>query len=243
MFRYFLELRNRFLVLGFSKISLVIAAYSYKETVLFLFTKSVACEGKQRGFYFIATSVTDVFSAYVSLTSAISNVLVALFMFYHFLLFISPALFKFEYDGLKSVCAKLFLFWCFGTFLFYNFLFQAFWEFFLSFQGSTVYQPLSVYFEAKINECIELYLFFYFVCITVSQLFATFFCFLAVAANRLTLVKRFRKLTYVTFIGIATILTPPDIISQVAVFLIFSVFYEIIVAISVLKFRFNSVAS
>jgi len=243
VFQYLLELRNRFLVLGFSKISLVIAAYSYKETVLFLFTKSVECEGKPRGFYFIATSVTDVFAAYVSLTSAISTALVAMFMFYHFLLFISPALFKFEYDVLRSVCAKLFLFWCFGTFLFHNFLFHSFWEFFLSFQSSTVYQPLSVYFEAKINEFVELYLFFYFVCIAVSQLFATFFCFLDVAGNRLTLVKRFRKLTYVMFIGIATILTPPDIISQVAVFLIFSVFYEIIVAISILKFRFNSVTS
>lgn len=239
MVRYLLELKNRFLVLVFSKILLAISAYSYKETLLFLFVKSVSFEGNQGYFYFLSTSVTDVFSAYVSLTSAVSTVFVWVLVVYHFLLFISPALFKFEYNVLKSVCTKLLMFGCFGTFLFYNFIFNAFWEFFLSFQGSTVSQPLSVYFEAKINDCVELYLFFYFVCVTLSQLFATIFCFLDVAADRLKLVKKFRKLTYVMFIVFATILTPPDIISQVVVFIVFAGFYETIVAVSVLKFRFN----
>jgi len=217
----------------------MIVSYSYKETILFLFVKSVVHTNTESYFYFISTSVTDVFSVYISLSSAISTLLALLLLVYHLLLFISPALFKFEYDSLKKVVGRLLLFWLFSTLLFYSFLFCVFWEFFLSFQSSNVHQPLSVYFEAKINDYVELYLFFYFVCIVLSQLFAVLFCFLEFVDRNNKMIKNIRKLAYVTFIGLATLLTPPDIFSQISVFLIFAGFYEVMFIISIVNSKFN----
>lgn len=233
MYRYLKELKNRAFLLILGKSSLVLVAYLYKETVLFLSVSPIL--QKTPNFYFISTSVVDLLSAYISLTYLASTTLVLFLVIYNLIVFISPALFKSEYVKFKSIVKKIIVFWSLGCLVFYKFAFTGVWFFFLNLQKFTVYQPLPIHLEAKISDYIDLVLFFYLICLIVTQVLAAIFWLLDVTKNKKVFIKKFRKLLYLVFILISTLLTPPEVSSQISLFLFLLVVFECLVLISLAK--------
>ena len=69
MLKYFLEVKNRLLLLILTCLSTLFVCYLYKETVLFLLVQpnSFMTNSNSKMFYFIFTNVTEIFSVYIQL--------------------------------------------------------------------------------------------------------------------------------------------------------------------------------
>lgn len=241
LYNYFIEIRNRSLLLFLTWFSLITISYLHKEIVLFIFVKPSLCLFKKNSLYFIFTGLTEIFSTYIKLSYFLGNQITFIFMLYHLLLFVTPGLHSFEYKNLRFIYVLSFLFWIISI-IFLNILILPFsWQFFLSFQKTISNQAFNFYFEAKINEYLKFYVTIYYVCVLNLQFFVSLFIFLDCIKENLRLVKKFRKLFYFLFFLIATLITPPEIFSQLFIGFSMVIFYEIIIISIILKTKLNNI--
>ena len=104
MSKYFLEIKNRLILLLLTWFSTVLVSYLYKETLLFIIAQPNTFTNVNEHlafFYFIFTDVTEILSAYLKLIVFLSSQILFIYLIYHFFLFLSPALFQFEYLHFK----------------------------------------------------------------------------------------------------------------------------------------------
>lgn len=233
IYKYYLEIKNRFLLLFLTWISTVLISYIYKETLLFLCLTKVDlfCHSNNM-FYFIFTDVKEVFSVYFQLICFVGNQVLVIYFIFHSLAFVSLGLYKFEYRCLKIIFFSGVFFW-FCSFIVLNYVLLPFsWSFFLSFQSLTSF---NLYFEAKLNEYLNFYIFFYYICTFYCQIFVVLAFFFDYINTNLDLIKKFRKFFYYIFVFFSTLVTPPDVISQIVFSFIIIVIYELLIIFSIFK--------
>ncbi len=213
-YKYYLEIKNRVLLLISTWLSLIIVCYHFKEPLLFVFINSNQyCNNLP---YFIFTNVGEIFQVYLCLTFFVANQITILMVFYHSLMFLTLSLYYSEYIQLKLI-SKIFIFtWSCSVVLLTKLVVPFTWSFFLSFQETNSYlQPTSFFFEAKIIEYFTYFTNFYYICVANCQLLIISILFLNSVSEKLKTIKTFRKLFYLLFILFSTITTPPDIFSQI----------------------------
>lgn len=218
-----------------------IVTYSYKESLLFLLTQPyyvILLKHKSLFTpYFIFTDVTEVFSVYVKITLFCSSQISFILLIYHSLLFLGPAFFGLERFYLQKLIRDLVLVWIVVLFFSNYFIIPTTWSFFLSFQEMSSFKSVSLYFEAKLSEYIDLYIGFYYLCIIYSQLLIILLSFLRYNNMATSSLKKFRKVYYYIFIIITTILTP-DIFSQLIISFVIIVFYEVCFFLWIIQHKF-----
>ena len=234
LYNYFSEIKNRLILIIICWITVFIICYFYKETLLFLLVKLGIKENKLSDFYFISTDLTDVLSVYINLSYFISIQVAIMAIFYHGLTFLSPGLFLKEYQYIKILILNSFSFILVSIFIFNAFVLPHIWSFFLSFNKDSLY-AVTIFFESKITEYIRLYKNFYYIVILISQLFVLFFFSIEYVKNKIKFVLKTRKLLYFIFLLIATIITPPDIFSQLVVILVLVFIFEFLVLVIIIK--------
>lgn len=233
MFRYILEIRNRIVLLFITWLSVVFISYLYKEILLFLFMESEIFKVNEfKVYYFIFTDVLEIFSVYVRLAFFVgSQILIAYSLYYSFVFF-SYSLSKLEYYYLRHLLKIFFYVYLFSVIISKYILIPTMWNFFVNFQTSG---HLTLYFEAKISEYLNFYIKFYYISIFYCLFFLfTFFIFNYVNADS-QLVRKFRKLYYYILIFFSTLISPPEIFSQVCISLILVFCYELFVILFLLK--------
>ena len=232
IYKYYLEIKYRIFLLFLNLIFTIFICYIYKEILLFLCLTKINLFYHNQIFYFIFTDVKEVFSVFIKLICFISKQICIFYLFFHILSFISLGLYEFEYKYLKFVFYSGMLFWLFWFFLLNQILLPISWNFFLSFQSSTEF---NLYFEAKLNEYLNFYIFLYDFCLLYCQIFLIFIVFINYINTNLDLIKNLRKIFHYCFIIFSTLVTPPDIISQI----LFSFFiigvYEMLIILNLLK--------
>nr|YP_010377452.1 Sec-independent protein translocase component TatC [Hemiaulus sinensis]QYB23188.1 Sec-independent protein translocase component TatC [Hemiaulus sinensis] len=235
MQKYIIEIKNRVFLIFFSYIFTVIICYFYKETLLFLSIKPSISSINKSVFYFISTNLTEIFTTYIQLSCFVSAQLSIFFILYHILFFLAPGLYDFEYKNIKSILLVILCSWLVG-FMILNFLIlPRTWEFFMSFQNTVNNQAINLYFEAKIIEYVNFYINIYFICVLSCQFFCVLYILLEILPDKIKFVKKFRKSSYLIFFIIATLITPPDVISQILIAMSFIMIYEIIIVTVILK--------
>ena len=233
IYKYYLEIKNRFLLIFFTWIYTVFVCYIYKETLLFFcLTKVDSFYNSNVIFYFIFTDVKEVFSVYIKLIFFISNQVLIFYSIFHCLSFISLGLYKFEYRFLNLMFYSGIFFWFFSFIVLNQILLPISWNFFLSFQSLTSY---NLYFEAKLNEYLNFYIFFYYICTFYCQIFSILVFFFDYINTNKRIIKKFRKFFYYSFVCISTLVTPPDIISQILFSFAIIIIYEILIFFNILK--------
>jgi sec-independent protein translocase protein TatC len=235
LYDYILELRNRTLLIAIMWVSLIVICFSYKETLLFLSIKPNLYLYKQNLVYFIATNLTDILYAYLHLSYFLANQIVALYTIYNIFAFLTPALYKFEYMYLKTILLFILFFWLLGFLVLNSYILPYCWNFFLSFQTTVVNQAIKVHFEAKITEYVYFYIFLHSIYTGISQAFLILFLFLDTRIDKINFIKNSRKFLYFMFFLLATLITPPDIISQIIVGCSFILIYEILLLVIFFK--------
>jgi len=235
LYRYFFEIKSRILLIIISWVITILICYSYKETLLFLLVKLNIKLYYLESFYFISTNLTDVFSVYLQLSYFVSTQLSIFIFIYHFLSFISPGLFEHEYKMLKLIVLMSLFFLSLSILILNIFVLPYVWTFFSGFQTNQYNESINIFFEAQITEYLNFYILTYYINVSIGQVFVVFLLLLNFIENKIKFINNTRKIFYSIFLIFATIITPPDIISQIIISLCFSLIYEIIVIIILLK--------
>lgn len=210
----------------------MLVTYLNKETLLFLFVKHN--HDKNLDFYFIATNVLDIFYSYLNITYFLSFQVVFYFTLYQIVNFFLPALYRNEKLKLKLIVKLSVIFWLFGVTVFNLIVFPLCWGFFISFQFSSN-NVIEIFFEYKITEYLKFYFLVYYVTIVFLQFFVFLFYLLFYIDKKFNFIKKTRKIIYILFFVTATIVTPPDVISQIIFGVLFLILYELIIIINIVK--------
>lgn len=220
MLKYLLEIQSKLILLVLTVFSTSLVCYLYKDVLLFLVTQMHINE---ENLYFIFTDVTELFSAYLKIILFFSFQLTLWYLFYHFLSFLSTAFYLQEFKFTSFLFYSGTLFW-FLSIIFSSYVAIPFgWNFFLSFQLQQ-----NFYFEARISEYLKFYNNTYFVCLIYYQILAILFVFLIDIKQNYSYIKKYRKFYYYLFLIISTLITPPDLISQILTTISLILIYEII---------------
>lgn len=235
--QHFAELKSRLIkVACFAFVAFVISYYKSQDIYLFLvepLTNILNPEDHR----IIYTGLTEAFFTYLKIAGFTAFVVTIPFIAYQLYKFISPGLYPEEQKIAMGILAMApILFWTGGVFVFYLVIPKA-WHFFLSFEVRDSALPLVL--EARISEYLGL----------VTQLIIAFgLAFeLPVIFAILTLMgitsgvflQRKRRIAIVINFIIAGLITPPDVLSQIALALPMLLLYEISIGICKFLEKFN----
>jgi sec-independent protein translocase protein TatC len=218
-------------------LSTLFICYLYKEILLLLIIQSsVNAFSNQTSFYFIFTNVSEVFYSHLSLIFFVSFQVLFLYFIYHSFAFLTPALFYKEYYNTIFLLKVVVFVWGFSVVMTHFALVPLSWKFFLSFQSATKVYFSSLYFEAKLNEYLNFYISLCYLSIVYCQLFVIFFLLLSYTNTSLIAIKKFRKLNYYIFVIFSTLISPPDILSQVLLSTFTIILYEFLIFVFIFKY-------
>lgn len=232
---YLKEIKNRIFLVIISWLISVLISYHYKETLLFLATKTLI--NNNEPLYFIATNLTEIITTYIQLSYFTATQFSLIALIYHLFIFLSPSLYKFEYNLLKLYLSRSIILGVLSLVSLTIYIIPFVWNFFLSFQYSQ--NSINLYFEGKINEYINFYMAITIACLIISQTVTLIFFFFKNAQNIPNTVKYYRKVFYIFFLLTATLLTPPDVHSQILILTISLIFYELLILILIMQNKFN----
>nr|QDA21762.1 Sec-Y independent transporter protein [Proschkinia sp. SZCZR1824] len=218
MVNYFFELKNRLLLLLITFFSVFFTSYFYKEILLFLFFESELLTD-----YFIFTDVSEIFLVYLELCGFFSVHFTLMAASYQIFNFSTYGLFISEYKYLKLVFKVAFILWCLSLILSKLILIPMMFKFFFNFK---TFSLLNVHFEARLNQYFIFYKQLYNSFVFYSQLLVLIIFYFSYLNKQKIAIKKYRKIFHYSGLFLATLCTPPDLISQLILsfFLIF--FYE-----------------
>lgn len=238
--KYYLEIKNRsFLVLLSWCFTLIICSI-YKEVLLFLVTKTTSSAvnfpENNVQLYFIFTDVKELFYVYFKLVFFVTNQLCVILLFYQIFMFFYLGFYIKEYKKLIIILKFSLIFFVIAMLMACVFIIPLSWNFFLSFQYKTSNLQLSpFFFEAKISEFFDFVTQTYIICLLSFQfvgltLLVVNCLFFKIKRKKL---KVFRKVAYFSFFLFSTIVTPPDVISQIIMSFFLILIYEVFIFVKI----------
>lgn len=129
---YYLEIKNRCILLLLNWVCLFFVNYNYKEILLFLCLKPSLVH-KNKISYFIFTDIKEIFYVYIKLIFTINNQIFIYFFIFHCFIFVSLGLYKTEYEYFKNKVYTIILFWFFSLFILNNVILPISLNFFFKF--------------------------------------------------------------------------------------------------------------
>ena len=200
---------------------LVFFAYKFYMVHLVLWMNSTANSLN----YFILTSITELFSVFFNMSFFLVKYVLYYYCYYHVVSFLASGLYPKEYRYLKKIFITSLFLWVLSTSLFWNMLLPMTYEFFFSFQHKSK-ETLNIFFEPKIGEYLSFVLNVYSQSYTCFQFLLVIVIFLEYLNTNLSAMKSLKKFIYVLILLIATLITPPDILNQMVVFVFLALSME-----------------
>lgn len=234
MLNFLIEIKNRFILLTVTALSVFVTGYCYKNFLLILVIVSNIKLSNDILNYFIFTSITELFVIYIMLCFFLVIQIVYYTIFYQLICFLAPGLYKKEYVFVKLIFFATILLGMLSIYFFQNYLVPLVSSFFLSFQNYSI-KTISFYFEAKIYEYLVFYKDLYLSCFLIFQSCIFLILLTSYTSNNLVILKISRKFIYIILLIFSTLITPPDIFSQLFLFLSLLVGFEMLVFINILK--------
>ena len=227
IYRYYLEAKNRFFLIFLTWFSVSIVCYYYNKILIFFLIDQINYIGlSESNPYFIFSDVTDVFYVTFNLVFFISNQICFLLFVYHILLFFSSGLYRFEYKKLITFLRISFVFGICSIFVLNHVLLPFSWNFFFKFQEQMSLPVVSLFFEANFKEYFNFYINLYYLSLVNFQIFLCVLFFLNSINYKVQSIRMFRKFLYYIFIIFSTLITPPDVFSQLFLSCCFILVYE-----------------
>lgn len=235
----FLEIRNRIILLIITLLSAFSIVSYYKFFLLILIVISNPVLSNEILNYFIFTSITDLFLIYIILSFFIAKQTTYFIFVYHIICFLSAGLYRTEYIYLKYLFFTCILLAILCWKFFNKILIPIISHFFLSFHENTPHS-INLYFEAKIYDYLKLYTEIYYDCFFSFQLCVLLIIFANYISNNIKLLKNIRKFFYLVVLLLSTLMTPPDVFSQLLLFLMFVIWFETFIFFNILKKNLNN---
>lgn len=227
LIEHFIELRRRVMV---ATVALLIGfgvCYAFSEPIYeFLITPLAHATGES-AHRLIYTGLAEAFLTYIKL-SFYSGIFVAFpVLAAQFYLFLAPGLYKKERKVLLPFLVASPLLFFAGAALCYVYVLPLAWQFFLGFEQSPEQFAMPIQLEARVSEYLSLVLQLMFAFGLAFQLPVLLMLLARVGIVTAEKLKRFRKYALIVVVAAAAILTPPDVISQIALAIPLYLLYEL----------------
>jgi sec-independent protein translocase protein TatC len=231
MVKYIIEIKYRIscILIVFLTFMLTMTVYKFYVVHFFLWVNPRMLTSSLG--YLILTSVTELFNVFLDLCFCSTKFILYYFAYYHTVSFMALGLYKREYFYLKRFFTISIILWVLSTSLFLNMFLPLTYDFFFSFQ----YVISRVYFEPKVVEYFNFVLNVYSQSYLCFQLLLIFVAFLKYTKTDTFFIKSFKKIVYIIMLFVATIITPPDVLNQIGVFLFLILSIEIYIFSSFMK--------
>jgi len=226
MIEHFIELRKRLILCVALFLILFILGFTYSERLFaILLDPLYKLSPQQKVIY---TGLSEAFFTYTKLAAWFAILITLPIMLTQIYLFAAPGLYKKEKKIARTlIFFSIFLFYLGALFSYYVVIPLA-WKFFVSFQYNG---PITINLEARMSEYLSLI-------IHMSLAFAVAFqlpivIILLILLNILStksLIKRRRIAIFIVFL-VATVITPPDVVSQIGLALPLILLYEVSIVI------------
>lgn len=224
---YIKEIKCRFFFICLPWLIIAIISLIYKEILLYLIVKPCLTSLNKNYMYFVYTNLTEIISNYITISIYISTLSTFLLLIYHSFDFIKPGLYKKEIFLAKNYFIYSSFMFIISTALLYMYTIPLSWNFFLTFQNPIL--GFNFFFEAKLNDYLEFFMNTLVINLLLSQIFIFLVLWLNIQKRCVVNFKYHRKSIYVLLLLISTLITPPDIFSQLFVYTINLVIYECVV--------------
>ena len=223
---FIIELKNRFLLSIYSWVCTAVTCYSYKENVVFLIAKPGINSYTTKNFYFLFTDLSEPFYTYLKVVMFISNQSLYIYTIYQIIVFLSPGLYMSEYINLIKKFSWGLAIISVYTYGIYCYILPWSWEFFLDVEKS---KNMVFFFEAKISEYLDFVLTIYYLMIAKIVILVVLINAIMLQSNLKESLKKLRKPILVIFLITSSLITPPDIISQLVLTAILCSMFEIMI--------------
>lgn len=208
---YIKEIQLRLFFVCFSFFLNFLTIYYYKEQAIFALGQHQTTNFP----HFIATNLPEIFFCLIKFSTYLALYCTFPVILTQFWLFLIPALYKYEYKVLKYFLSLSILLYFITNFLFCTKLLPYCWKFFSAFQLNYEHNGISVQLETRLHDYISFFTNALF-SINLTLNCCLFVSFFLVKFPIDTLLK-LRKIIYFSNFIAATILTPPDILSQIII--------------------------
>jgi sec-independent protein translocase protein TatC len=243
MMRYIIEIKYRVVCVLIASFASILTSIKYRYYIIYLLLDTYPKLKESSTKYFILTSVTELFDVFLNTWLFITSYVLYYFMYYHIVSFMSLGLYRKEYENLKKLFVFSLFLWLVSTNLFLRILLPLTYEFFFEFRKESDCKNFKLYLEPKLDTYIDFTLNIYLQSYVTFQLFSVF-VFLFEYAKTKEFVAKFKKIIYIKTLIIATIITPPDIWSQITLYAFLIISIETYLLIDIfgnnLKWRIRS---
>jgi Sec-independent protein secretion pathway component TatC len=234
------ELKYNFFILLITFFYLFTVSYYFSNQLIYLLINILINKDLLK--YFIFTSITEIFITNIFISAFISFFIIFQLSLIQSWFFFSSGLFKYENFKIIKIYIIFVIFNFFIIFVILIKIIPNIWYFFLNINFSNNYL-FNIYFEPKLNNYFN---FIFSSFIYMFLIFIYFFLLFYVIFNNIFNIKiiiNLRKFFFLKFIIISAIISPPDFINQLLIFIIFVILFEIFVYIYLFlnKYFFNKI--
>lgn len=222
------ELKYNFFIILISFFYLFIISYYFSDQLIFLLINNLLNKNMLK--YFIFTNITEIFITNIFITFFITFFITIQLIILLIWFFLTNGLYKFE----NLIFIKFYILYFIFNFYIINLIFTNIipniWNFFLNLNFSNLY-ILTIYFEPKINTYFH-FIFSSFIYIFI--IFIYFFLFFFLILNNFLKIQinfNLRKFFYLKIVLLCALITPPDILNLLLIYLLFILSFEIFVYI------------
>jgi Sec-independent protein secretion pathway component TatC len=239
---YLKELYLRFYFFLFSFFTVSVVLWIYKKNLLTILTFSLlnilVSAGGNVFEHLIYTNPAEVFSIYLSLVLYFSLLLTVPYLVWHFLDFLRSSFYFSEYFNIKRIFTQIFVFVFIINLIGVLIIFPYVWFFFNAFNlqnESTSILTFSL--ELRVQE----YFNFFFTFLYLINLSSFLMLTIILILSFLNLQQKLYWKKLFTFFNVvfATLLSPPDVFSQLIFLFILSILFEFILFFSIVKLKVN----
>lgn len=222
---HLLEIKKRFLIVFAFFIAVFALCYSFREEIFDLFLNPLADVLDREGRRIIYTGLAEAFFSYIKLSVFVAFAIVIPIICYQLYAFIAPGLLTGEKKLLILILSLAPVLFYIGSFFVFYFVMPRAWEFFLSYENSSINIPLVL--EARISEYLDLVIQLTFAFGMAFQLPVIMVILGMLGFVSSDFLRSKRRVSIVVIFILAAIFTPPDVISQIALAIPLLLLYEI----------------
>lgn len=223
------ELKYNFIIICLTFLYLFIISYYFSDQLIYLLVNNLINKNMLK--YLIFTNITEIFITNIFISTFISLFITIQLSIILIWFFLSTGLYKFE----NFIFIKFYVFFIIFNFFIINLIFTNIipyiWNFLLNLNFSNLY-ILTIYFEPKINNYFN---FIFFSFIYIFSILIYFFLLFFLIFNNIFKIKtiiNLRKFFYLKIIILSALITPPDFINFLIIYILFIFLFELFIYFS-----------
>lgn len=221
------ELKFHFLLFFFLFLSFFIISYYYSDQWIYLLIQPLIYLKKSN--YFIFTDIIEIFSIKIILSVILSVFFTILCGFFQFWFFLAPGLYKKENIFIIKILIFFLFLFIISLYFIFIYLIPNAWQFFIEFEKTSHPYLFNIYLEPQLYNYLIFIIKILFYTNLLFQYPFLIFLLLIFKVISIKQITKFRKFFYLKLLILSSIIAPPDIWSQIIIFICLTIIIEIFI--------------